>query len=302
MPRQRRRLRGERIPPLPQRMPSRPIRACRAGSTRRYPTRQSASSSPSASPVTGFMSQTTASLAGAFRLSISKAAPTGSGRPLSLPWPPRASSRPKAWKVNRIGEHSRRVGRRASLPRWMERSGATLPAPTSKATSGSAGAPMTGMPRVRPEHTYMDVVKFRKENLHRYWCNYSSHGVAGDDPGSARHRIALGDVVIVENQPRFKIQKGATIYTIGSCFARNVERSLKRQGFRVPTAEIEIDKEIYVGHTVFHNTVLNKYNAHSMATEILRGLEASPDPGLLEVAPGQGYGPQTSITTFKPGK
>src|SRR3546814_10501130 len=91
---------------------------------------------------------------------------------------------------------------------------------------------MTGMPRVRPEHTYRDVVKFRKENLHRYWCNYSSHGVAGDDPGSARHRIALGDVVIVENQPRFKIQKGATIYTIGSCFARNVERSLKRQGFR----------------------------------------------------------------------
>ncbi|MFC3714820.1 GSCFA domain-containing protein [Luteimonas soli] len=149
---------------------------------------------------------------------------------------------------------------------------------------------------MHPEHTYMDVVKFRKENLHRYWCNYSSHGVAGDDPGSARHRIALGDVVIVENQPRFKIHKGATIYTIGSCFARNVERSLKRQGFRVPTAEIEIDKDIYIGHTVFHNTVLNKYNAHSMATEILRGLEASPDPGLVEVDPGQWYDPQTSYT------
>src|SRR3546814_10001672 len=90
-----------------------------------------------------------------------------------FPYTTRFRSRPKAWKVNRIGEHSRRVGRRASLPRWMERSGATLPAPTSKATSGSAGAPMTGMPRVRPEHTYMDVVKFRKENLHRYWCNRS---------------------------------------------------------------------------------------------------------------------------------
>src|SRR3546814_10223688 len=117
---------------------------------------------------------------------------------------------------------------------------------------------MTERHRGRPEHTYMDGVKCRKENLHRYGCNYSSQGVAGDDPGSARHRIALGDVGIVENQPRFKIQKGATIYTIGSCFARNVERSLKRQGFRVPTAEIELDKEIYVGHTVFQNTVINK--------------------------------------------
>src|SRR3546814_20080680 len=33
-----------------------------------------------------------------------------------------------------------------------------------------------------------------------------------------------------------------------------------------------------------------------MATEILRGLEASPDPGLLEVDPGQWYDPQTSYT------
>src|SRR3546814_16933512 len=127
---------------------------------------------------------------------------------------------------------------------------------------------MTGMPRVRPEHTYMDVVKFRKENLHRYWCNYSSHGVAGDDPGSARHRIALGDVVIVANQPRFKIQKGATIYTIGSCFARNVERALKRPGFRVPTAEIAIEKELNVGHTVFTNTAHHKYKPHTLQTQI----------------------------------
>src|SRR3546814_15985461 len=108
-----------------------------------------------------------------------------------FPYTTRFRSRPKAWKVNRIGEHSRRVGRRASLPRWMERSGATLPAPTSKATSGSAGAPMTGMPRVRPEHTYMDVVKFRKDTLHRSLLNYSSHGVAGDYSGSDSNHNAV---------------------------------------------------------------------------------------------------------------
>src|SRR3546814_20934645 len=126
-----------------------------------------------------------------------------------FPYTTRFRSRPKAWKVNRIGEHSRRVGRRASLPRWMERSGATLPAPTSKATSGSAGAPMTGMPRVRPEHPYMDVVKFRKENTQRYWCNYTTHGVARADPGSARHPIALADVVIVEHPLQLNSKQGA---------------------------------------------------------------------------------------------
>ena len=153
---------------------------------------------------------------------------------------------------------------------------------------------------MRPEHSYMEVVNSRRDNHHRHWCNYSSQAVPGDDPGSARDRLKSGEVVVVENKPCFMIEKGATVYTIGSCFARNVERSLKRQGFRVPTAEIEIDKSIYVGHTVFHNTVLNKYNAHSMATEILRGLEDSPDPGLIEVDSGEWYDPQNSYTKLMP--
>jgi hypothetical protein len=146
----------------------------------------------------------------------------------------------------------------------------------------------------------MEVVKFRKENRYRYWCNYSSHGVAGDDAGSARDRLKSGDVVVVQNAPRFTISKGATVYTIGSCFARNIERALKREGFRVPTAEIDIDKGIYMGNTPFHNTVLNKYNAHSMATEILRGLEDAPDPGLIEVEPDEWYDPQTNFTRLLP--
>src|SRR3546814_5967348 len=75
----------------------------------------------------------------------------------------------------------------------------------------------------------MEVVKFRKENRERYWCNYSSHAVASDDPGSARNRLRSEEVVVVENKPRFTIRKGATVYTIGSCFARNVERALRSE-------------------------------------------------------------------------
>src|SRR3546814_20158968 len=117
----------------------------------------------------------------------------------------------------------------------------------------------------------MEVVKFRKENRERYWCNYSSHAVASDDPGSARNRLRSEEVVVVENKPRFTIRKGATVYTIGSCFARNVERTLVRQGFKVPTSGIAIDTAIYMGNTPFHNTVLNKYTPHSMELQIARG-------------------------------
>src|SRR3546814_10120196 len=48
-------------------------------------------------------------------------------------------------------------------------------------------------------------------------------------------------------------------------------------------------RSIYMGNTPFHNTVLNKYNAHSMAIEIARGLSDSPDLGLIEVGEDQWY-------------
>src|SRR3546814_194724 len=73
-----------------------------------------------------------------------------------------------------------------------------------------------------------------------------------------------------------------------------------RQVFKVPTAGIEIDKAIYMGNTPFHNTVLNKYNAHSMAIEIARGLSDSPALGLIEVGEDQWYDPQTNFTKLLP--
>src|SRR3546814_5582248 len=55
-----------------------------------------------------------------------------------------------------------------------------------------------------------------------------------------------------------------------------------------------------MGNTPFHNTVLNKYNAHSMAIEIARGLSDSPALGLIEVGEDQWYDPQHNFTTLLP--
>ena len=37
--------------------------------------------------------------------------------------------------------------------------------------------------------------------------------------------------------PSFRIKPSSTIYTIGSCFARNIESALLHNGFEVPTLQ-----------------------------------------------------------------
>src|SRR3546814_19039109 len=55
-----------------------------------------------------------------------------------------------------------------------------------------------------------------------------------------------------------------------------------------------------MGNTPFHNTVLNKYNAHSMAIEIARGLSDSTALGLIEVGEDQWYDPPPTFTKLLP--
>lgn len=145
---------------------------------------------------------------------------------------------------------------------------------------------------------YSEVLKQRKLNDNRQWCEFDAAGRAVDNAHTARDRLLSNAFAKITNKPKFFIDRGASIYTIGSCFARNVEHALLINGFRVPTAEFQFDQTIYVAKPHFQNTVLNKYNPHSMASEIMRGLGRLdfPDHGLLEVEPGVWFDPQTSHT------
>lgn len=147
---------------------------------------------------------------------------------------------------------------------------------------------------------YMAMVKHRQDNENRHWCRFSSQSVIGEDPNSARERLVSGEPVTVATSPRFKLKRGNKIYTIGSCFARNIERVLMRERFVVPTGNVAIPPEFYSGATPYKNTILNKYNAHSMAVEILRGLEDNPPLGLIELENNLWYDPQTSFVKFLP--
>jgi hypothetical protein len=69
-------------------------------------------------------------------------------------------------------------------------------------------------------------------------------------------------------EPGFKISSGQSVFTIGSCFARNVEDSLLNQGLDVPTAHFKAPYDEAPGRP---NRILNQYNTGTML-QLVRAL------------------------------
>src|ERR1700679_3622166 len=69
-----------------------------------------------------------------------------------------------------------------------------------------------------------------------------------------------------EFAPGFRLATGARVFTIGSCFARNVEHHLSALGFVVPTRRLR-DENIKAGR---HggDAILNKYTPPSIFQEL----------------------------------
>lgn len=142
--------------------------------------------------------------------------------------------------------------------------------------------------------TFNEAVRARRDNENRAWCNYETKGRCKDDPSTARDRFKTGGPFIVQNKPRFSVPSGAKVYTIGSCFARNVEMALSEHGFDLPTLSEPFDQGIYMAPTPHPHTVLNKYHPPSMAFEIMRGL-GGPAGEVVELGPDKWFDPTMSF-------
>jgi tetratricopeptide (TPR) repeat protein len=66
-------------------------------------------------------------------------------------------------------------------------------------------------------------------------------------------------------RPGFLLEPGQKIFTIGSCFARNIEIALAQRGFEIPMLEFTIDKEEWGGDPL---AVLNTYVPAVIAPQI----------------------------------
>ena len=63
-----------------------------------------------------------------------------------------------------------------------------------------------------------------RKNEHRRWFAHD------DDKSTAASRYASGELFPVGHRPKFMLSRDEAIFTIGSCFARNIENSWSRKG------------------------------------------------------------------------
>ncbi len=77
--------------------------------------------------------------------------------------------------------------------------------------------------------------------------------------------------------PSFKMARSDTVFAIGSCFARNVERALEAANMRVLSREFDLGQ---VGESLDDAAnFYNKYSIHSVTNEIRWALERDTFPG-----------------------
>src|SRR5262245_21052706 len=69
-----------------------------------------------------------------------------------------------------------------------------------------------------------------------------------------------------ELSPSFRLEKGSRVFTIGSCFARNVEQHLAHLGFDIPTRRF-LDENARTGRHA-GDEILNKYTPPSIFQEL----------------------------------
>lgn len=97
-------------------------------------------------------------------------------------------------------------------------------------------------------------------------------------------------------KPRFMLEPGQRIFTIGSCFARGIEKALAARGFDIPTLGLQVDKTWWTGDPV---SILNNYVPPAIAPQIrwAFGLEKFDlDRHAIEVATGRYIDPQLTLT------
>jgi tetratricopeptide (TPR) repeat protein len=94
----------------------------------------------------------------------------------------------------------------------------------------------------------------------------------------------MGVYASCEPSPSFEFMDNDAFFTMGSCFAREVEKNLVKAGLKAPMTELALPKEEMISGTA--NEILNKYTPFAMLNEIRWALtgETPPDEHLYLLA------------------
>ena len=119
--------------------------------------------------------------------------------------------------------------------------------------------------------------KVVRRNKHSRW----------PDPEKSPNRLV--PVASPRSYKTFSIDRTESVFTIGSCFARNIEEVLAQLGFRVPALDIAAKEEDRA--TGRPNGMLNKFVTQSIEFELswaLGAIEYDPESVLLPIG-DEGY-------------
>lgn len=110
---------------------------------------------------------------------------------------------------------------------------------------------------------------------------------AGNHPEAGDVRLSDGSIY-PSFTPRFPLDlgPGRAVFTIGSCFARNVEEALQSSGATLPTMGFSVPKSEWFARP---NGLLNEYTPGTMAQRILYALEGKSFSRATIVPTDKGY-------------
>jgi hypothetical protein len=130
----------------------------------------------------------------------------------------------------------------------------------------------------------------------------------GPRGASAAERLQSGKPLDLRHRPKFTLDSDHPIFTIGSCFARNIENLMISRNLPIVLKNFGTPPEMFAnwdektgkgGGTpkgLLSRTSLNKFSVHSMTHELRRVLGGAsyPNEGLIELAHGKWFDPHAS--------
>lgn len=147
---------------------------------------------------------------------------------------------------------------------------------------------LTPMSKVRENYKF---------NQHNKWCTNNE-----SDKGTAQARYGDDFFYVGSNlNGEVRFPASARIFTMGSCFARNIEEVLHKRGLNVLTDRFQIDPDCYT-LSRRPSAVLNKFNIPSMLFEFERAFGGQPidDLSFVKVKENEFFDTSTAGLKFLP--
>jgi hypothetical protein len=116
-------------------------------------------------------------------------------------------------------------------------------------------------------------------------------------PDGRTSKGRLGPYTSCDSTATFRFSRDDLIFTVGSCFAREIEKTLTALDFTLPTTRLQTPADERA--SAVPNEILNKYTTSAVVNELRwgLGLEAFPEDGFLPVRDGLVHDPHLNPST-----